>query len=476
MGNELTSDFHPNIAQINKSLINLKIIIPSNSYLIGNIIEGIISINLREPIRLKNITIYLNQNQGWEINENKKSSSSIQITSLDINLFNIAKNNENLYIMEKGNYQFKFSLKIPNNILPSFLFFRGFKIGFIKYSLLAEISTDLKNELLDEKIIVINMSNESIVDKPFPFEVSKNIKMLFVDYGTNIIKVNMNEGIYNYNNEINFKVQINNKNCTATIRSIHFEIYRKVTFFSKNFREESIEEQKLNDGDFIYEIKPNEIKNFEMKLYLHGKIIQDYLLFYSNKIKNSIFHGISHLMNYMLPSITTSDYIKCEYKINLSLKYVGIIPDDENERVTIPLILSSFPQGNLNNKNLFQFQICQMFLINNFPDDSGNKNINDINNFNSMPVINPNDIYNNFPRENNNLYNNYYNNNQININNNNGNNIQVNNMMSQPAPLINNNNSNNSDSFNLLNGNNENTFNINDVYNPIDDNAPPPTI
>ena len=158
MGNELTSDFHPNITKITNSIINLKIMIPSNSYLIGNIIDGIISINLREPIRLKNITIYLNQNQGWEINENKKSSSNIEIASLNINLFNIAKNNENLYIMEKGNYQFKFSLKIPNNILPSFLFFRGLKIGFIKYSLLAEINTDLKNEFLDEKIIVINMS------------------------------------------------------------------------------------------------------------------------------------------------------------------------------------------------------------------------------------------------------------------------------------------------------------------------------
>ena len=109
MGNELTSDFHPNITKITNSIINLKIMIPSNSYLIGNIIDGIISINLREPIRLKNITIYLNQNQGWEINENKKSSSNIEIASLNINLFNIAKNNENLYIMEKGNYQFKFS-------------------------------------------------------------------------------------------------------------------------------------------------------------------------------------------------------------------------------------------------------------------------------------------------------------------------------------------------------------------------------
>ena len=473
MGNELTSDFHPNITKITNSIINLKIMIPSNSYLIGNIIDGIISINLREPIRLKNITIYLNQNQGWEINENKKSSSNIEIASLNINLFNIAKNNENLYIMEKGNYQFKFSLKIPNNILPSFLFFRGLKIGFIKYSLLAEINTDLKNEFLDEKIIVINMSNESIVDKQFPFEVSKNIKMLFVDYGTNIIKINMNKGIYNYNDGIKFKIQINNKNCTATIRSIHFEIYRKVIFFSKNFREESNEEQKLNEGDFIYEIKPNEIKNFEITLYTQGKIIEDYLYFYSNKIKNSLFNGISHLINYMLPSITTSEYIKCEYKINLSLKYVGIIPDDENDRVTIPLILSSFHEGNLNlnNNNLYQFQYSQMNLIQDFPDDSINKNINNINN--SMPVINPNDIYNNFPRENNNLYNNYYNNNIMNINSNenNDNNIQIN--MSQPAPLINN---NNIDSFNLLNENNGNNFNINEEYNPIDDNAPPPTI
>jgi hypothetical protein len=83
----------------------------------------------------------------------------------------------------------------------------------------------------------------------------------------------------------------------------------------------------------------------------------------------------------MLPSITTSEYIKCEYKINLSLKYVGIIPDDQNDRVTIPLILSSFHEGNLNlnNNNLYQFQYSQMNLIQDFPDDSINKNINNIN-------------------------------------------------------------------------------------------------
>ena len=343
MGNELTPNFQSNLIETGNMIPALSMIIGKYYYLLGKSIEGMLSLQIKDPIRIKNITVYLNQIQGWEINQYLKYSTEKTINQFEINLSNFAKNKDYFYIIPSGNYNFTFSINIPLNILPSFLYFKDGKIGYIKYYLLSQIITDTGIELLDEKIILINMTNESIVDKPFPVENKKQIKALFIDYGSNIIRIEMEKGIYNYNKEIKLFFQIDNTNCTGTITAVHFQIFRKVIFFSKNRKQEYNEEQKINEGDFAYTHEPGELKNYEIILFSEGKVIEDYLYFYKNKISNTIFNGVVNLMNYMLPTITTSDIIKCEYKINLSLKYAGIIPDDEYERICVPIIFSSYP-------------------------------------------------------------------------------------------------------------------------------------
>ena len=393
MGNELQQDFHPNITKTGILSPTLSIIIGKYCYIIGNTIEGMISLQIREPIRIKNIMIYLNQVQGWEISSTLKHSSEKTITQYEINLSNsFAKNNEYFYIVPSGNYNYSFSIKIPFNILPSFLFFKGGKIGYIKYYLLSQIITDSGIELLDEKVIVINMSNDSIVDKPFPIEDTKEIKALFINYGSNTMRIEMDKGIYNYDKEIKFSLQIDNKNCTGTVHSVHFEIYRRVIFFSKNYKKELIEEQKINEGDFPYVTDAGELKNYEICLFSEGKVIEEYLYFYKNKIKDTVFSSVINLMNFMLPTITTSEIIKCEYKINLSLRYAGIIPDDDTQRICIPIIFSCFPGEDPSNavaKITTEKNKCFMYLKNNallnsnlnyFNDNKNNENVND-NNF-----------------------------------------------------------------------------------------------
>ena len=123
MGNELQQDFHPNITKTGILTPTLSIIIGKYSYIIGNTIEGMISLQIREPIRIKNIMIYLNQVQGWEISSSIKNSQEKTITQYEIDLSNsFAKNNEYFYIVPSGNYNYSFSITIPFNILPSFLF------------------------------------------------------------------------------------------------------------------------------------------------------------------------------------------------------------------------------------------------------------------------------------------------------------------------------------------------------------------
>ncbi len=407
MGNELQQDFHPNITKTGILTPTLSIIIGKYSYIIGNTIEGMISLQIREPIRIKNIMIYLNQVQGWEISSSIKNSSEKTITQYEIDLSNsFAKNNEYFYIVPSGNYNYSFSITIPFNILPSFLFFKGGKIGYIKYYLLSQIITDSGIELLDEKVIVINMSNDSIVDKPFPIENTKEIKALFINYGSNTIRIEMEKGIYNYDKEIKFFLQIDNKNCSGTVNCVHFEIYRRVIFFSKNYKKEFIEEQKINEGDFSNITDAGELKNYEITLFSEGKVIEEYLYFYKNKIKNTVFSGVINLMNFMLPTITTSEIIKCEYKINLSLRYAGIIPDDDNQRICVPIIFSSFPG---NDPSLAVAKVtteknrCYMYLKNNsnlnnnfnyFNDNNENLNDNTNNNNNNNNNINNNNINN----------------------------------------------------------------------------------
>ena len=517
MGNELQQDFHPNITKTGILTPTLSIIIGKYSYIIGNTIEGMISLQIREPIRIKNIMIYLNQVQGWEISSSIKNSQEKTITQYEIDLSNsFAKNNEYFYIVPSGNYNYSFSITIPFNILPSFLFFKGGKIGYIKYYLLSQIITDTGIELLDEKVIVINMSNDSIVDKPFPIENTKEIKALFINYGTNTIRIEMDKGIYNYDKEIKLSLQIDNKNCTGTVNCVHFEIYRRVIFFSKNYKKELIEEQKINEGDFSYVTDAGELKNYELTLFSEGKVIEEYLYFYKNKIKNTVFSGVINLMNFMLPTITTSEIIKCEYKINLSLKYAGIIPDDDNQRICIPIIFSSFPGNDPSNavaKITTENNKCYMYLKNNaylnsnlqyLNDNKSNKNVNNnSNNSEKKNYIVP-DGYQDFKsilnsQVNNNNQNNNINNypNQNNFSNNNINdypnqsniqNIYPNQNLNDYPHLSNNDNNDNvapvipylnlynpapnineENSFNLFkvdNDNNNQQYNPNEYYNP----------
>ena len=82
----------------------LSLIIGKYYYLLGKSIEGMLSLQIKDPIRIKNITVYLNQIQGWEINQYLKYSTEKTINQFEINLSNFAKNKDYFYIIPSGNF------------------------------------------------------------------------------------------------------------------------------------------------------------------------------------------------------------------------------------------------------------------------------------------------------------------------------------------------------------------------------------
>ena len=75
MGNELTPNFQSNLIETGNMIPALSMIIGKYYYLLGKSIEGMLSLQIKDPIRIKNITVYLNQIQGWEINQYLKYST-----------------------------------------------------------------------------------------------------------------------------------------------------------------------------------------------------------------------------------------------------------------------------------------------------------------------------------------------------------------------------------------------------------------
>ena len=63
MGNELTPNIQSNITKTGFISPALSMIIGKYYYLLGKTIEGILSLQIKDPIRIKNIIIYLNQMQ-----------------------------------------------------------------------------------------------------------------------------------------------------------------------------------------------------------------------------------------------------------------------------------------------------------------------------------------------------------------------------------------------------------------------------
>ena len=77
--------------------------------------------------------------------------------------------------------------------------------------------------------------------------------------------------------------------------------------------------------------------------------------------------------NFLIPTITTNELIKCEYIISFSLRYEGIYNNDNINRINIPLIISNF-SGN------------------NFPINNSNINQNNNNNISKSAIYNNNNI------------------------------------------------------------------------------------
>jgi hypothetical protein len=214
---------------------SIEIKTPQLIYYSGKIIQGMITMIIKKQFLIKKLNVKLHQNIGW-IMFNSISNN----TETDINEFNIDLNQINSNIvygqisLSPNSYYFPFEIQIPLNILPTFYYDNDGKKAYITYSIKICIIDSNEKEYSFEYYIVIKMSENIEVDPPFPFSNKIDVKKLqFFNAGSNILNIQINQGIFLYNKPMYFQITIDNKNCLATVESVHYILKRYIYFYDK---------------------------------------------------------------------------------------------------------------------------------------------------------------------------------------------------------------------------------------------------
>ena len=378
---------------------SIEIKTPQLIYYSGNLIQGMITMIIKKQFLIKKLNVKLHQNIGW-IMFNSISNN----TETDINEFNIDLNQINSNIvygqisLSPNSYYFPFEIQIPLNILPTFYYDNDGKKAYITYSIKICIIDSNEKEYSFEYYIVIKMSENIEVDPPFPFSNKMDVKKLqFFNAGSNILNVQIDQGIFLYNKPIYFQITIDNKNCLATVESVHYILKRYIYLYDKKKLKRATISDLIIENDIVCKIEEKELRNLYLTININDFLINEYNKKYFMILGKTNYKSLITQCNFLIPTITTNELIKCEYIISFSLRYEGIYNNDNINRINIPLIISNFSGNNfpINNSNINKNNnnINKSAIYNNNNNIKLNEQISNINN--SVNINLNNNIFDN---------------------------------------------------------------------------------
>ena len=396
MGTDLFKNNNNNNIVDNPSI---QIKIPQLIYYSGNVIQGMLIMTIKKQFLIKKLTVKLHQNIGW-IMFNSISNN----TEADINEFNVDLNQINSNIiygqisLSPNSYYFPFDIQIPLNILPTFYYDNDGKKGYITYSIRIYVIDSNEKEYIYESFIVIKMSQNIEVDPPFPFSNKIEVKKLqFFSAGSNILNIQINQGIFLYNKPIYFQITIDNKNCSATIESVHYILKRYIHFYDKKKLKRATISDLILENDIECKIEEKELRNLYLTININDFLINEYNKRYLMILGKTNYKSLINQCNFLIPTVLTNELIKCEYIIKFSLRYEGIYNNDDINRIKIPLIISNFSENifpaNYPNITKNNNNINKSVILNSNNNIKLNEQISNINN--SMNINLNNNIFNN---------------------------------------------------------------------------------
>ena len=305
----------------------ISIELEKDGYYESQLLTGNIKFELNDDITINEIIFKIRLLQAFRVKQlinqyiNNFSQDIILTNALNISNLKNFKNNK----IPKGINRIPFSFFLPSNLVPSFEYPKDDKKSFIRYILSAEFSLENKKYITEEYIYI----------KQRPFNVPSLIKNVETkpirSFGSSKGEATLNLYITTYdiriNDPLNFTVEIDNTKCQDNAIQIIIKVFRIITF-KKN---DTIVTDETNI--IKKECSINCLKG-EKESYKYEDILMR-----DNKLEDMNFEGILNPyndkitdLNLLMPSLEAA-FIKCEYKLEVSVKYSC----SSELTVTIPL-------------------------------------------------------------------------------------------------------------------------------------------
>ena len=214
----------------NKSSISgIAIVLDKPSYLPGEIVSGLVHIDVKNSIGCHGVEIRYNLEENLEYNSLIKNIPKFNRNMQDQSFVILKCQNK----LKSGQYSIPFSFKLSENTTGTFEFYNQNLSCFIKHSLTAfVVLTDKEMPEVSTSILLIVKENLNI---EYPVivrkEDTKKIKnWFFNDKGKCILSANYLNKTYKPKEEINLEVEIDSSNCKAKTSKLRIRLFQELEF------------------------------------------------------------------------------------------------------------------------------------------------------------------------------------------------------------------------------------------------------
>jgi len=320
--------------------------IDKQNYFPGEIIKGTVYLNPEKPVFIEDIQIAFNLFENWYVTtENKTEFNNQTIVAFNLGIkkmLGCKVNDKNIYL-EKLNYTFPFTYKLPEYINPSFEYPTDKYRAFLRYNLAAKIlSNDYPGST--SVYLIIQAIPKNDLDDLNKESTSSSIKKwgLF-NKGNSIVKAFYPTKNYKFNDIIPITINVDNTNSKLKLTECKIDFIRKIIFKSKeDLTDKYTHEDKLIKKVFQSEVKKKEKKNFEFKILLNDLRSKSYT-YNSYKLP---YNNTSYCWIDNIPSVD-GGIIKCEYYLKITSYYDSFVTKAERPRIILPVYMVHKMDGNI---------------------------------------------------------------------------------------------------------------------------------
>ena len=320
--------------------LSIEINLPKSCYYPGEKLEGNIFLQAKTDkvpsiFNFPNSIITFNQHQKYEFYNENIMIDKEENKPLLFRRFNFKKY-KNRDILSP--LKLSFSIKIPNNALPTLIYKKS---NFIKHYLTVLFPKIKRKKSVG--IIIQNIQQFTVENKLFksPAERFNDIKKspIFKKSSRLAFLLKTEKNSYAYNELIPYEIVLNYAELSIDIKNIRISLTRNVFIHFDEFKDV----QFITHKD--YQVPPktsNENKVFQISGYFSFPPISSYFSinpmniynFYSNKVINDIEKTFNSMQLY---PTCASNYLCCNYCLNLEINFNSTLV--RNEYLYIPIEL-----------------------------------------------------------------------------------------------------------------------------------------